>query len=249
MVHWISPRRDRSSAAGLLRRLLNLLAIGRGVVVAIGAPPGQAALEPGPGGRGMGQRRPVTAAAAKAGSPVAGTAVSASSPPGGLAGWGSSTGVDDGSPGVIGGALRRGRLAGMVAGRPVAKGPGQLPAPRRGVDRVNGPHGMGGPDGAVKQHCTQRRHEPRHPHLDHAHPTHPPIRRHQWPARSTRSTPGDGHTRRGLAATQSRHHLLGPSRRLSICDPNLAWWCHLGPFRVLCRGLRGPAPRRGGCSR
>ena len=66
----------------------------------------------GPGGRGIGQRRPVTvsAAAAKAGSPMAAsprwqastsltwcgsrlrTAASASSPPGGLAGWDSSTG-------------------------------------------------------------------------------------------------------------------------------------------------------------
>jgi hypothetical protein len=59
----------------------------------------------------------------------------------------------------------------MIASRPVAQGPGQLPAPRRGVDRVNGPHGMGGPDSAVKQRGTQRRHQPRHPRLDHARPS------------------------------------------------------------------------------
>ena len=67
--------------------------------------------------------------------------------------------------------MRPGRLPGMVPGCPVAQGPGQLPAPRRGVDRVNGPHGMGGPDRAVKQRGTQRRHEPRHPCLDHARPS------------------------------------------------------------------------------
>ena len=43
--------------------------------------------------------------------------------------------------------------------------------PRRGVDRVNGPHGMSGSDGAVKQRGTQRRHQPRHPRLDHARPS------------------------------------------------------------------------------
>jgi hypothetical protein len=59
----------------------------------------------------------------------------------------------------------------MVAGRPVAECPGQLLAPRRGVDRVNGPHGMGGPDGTVKQRGTQRRHQPRHPRPGHALPS------------------------------------------------------------------------------
>ena len=42
--------------------------------------------------------------------------------------------------------------------------------PRRRVDRVNGPHGVCGPDGAVEQRGAQRGHQPRHPHRDHRRP-------------------------------------------------------------------------------
>ena len=54
-------------------------------------------------------------------------------------------------PDVTGRGQRAGRLPFAVAGRPVTQRPGQLTAPRRCVNRVDGPHGMGGPDGAVEQ--------------------------------------------------------------------------------------------------
>jgi hypothetical protein len=42
---------------------------------------------------------------------------------------------------------RASRLPLAVTGRPVTQRPGQLAAPQRCVERVNDPHGMGGPDG------------------------------------------------------------------------------------------------------
>jgi hypothetical protein len=73
-------------------------------------------------------------------------------------------------PEVTGVRQWAGRLPGAVAGRPITECPGQLAAPRRCVDRVNGPHGVGGPDGAVEQRGAQRGHQPRHPRRDHSRP-------------------------------------------------------------------------------
>src|SRR5262252_2461626 len=67
--------------------------------------------------------------------------------PGEVAAGAVGRGPDDGIAGGIGVVLWPGRLPSTIAGRPVAKGPGQLPAPRRAVHGVDGPHGVGGPDG------------------------------------------------------------------------------------------------------
>ena len=79
-------------------------------------------------------------------------------------------GLYDRHPQVTGGGQRAGRLPVAVARRPVTQRPGQLTAPRRRVDRVDGPHRMGGPDGAVEQRGGKRGHQPRHPRRDHSRP-------------------------------------------------------------------------------
>src|SRR6266851_1250321 len=90
--------------------------------------------------------------------------------PGQVAAGAVGRGPHDRHPEVTGGRHWTGRLPGAVAGRPVTERPGQLAAPRRCVGRVHGPHGMGGPDGAVEQRGAQRGHQPRHPRRDHSRP-------------------------------------------------------------------------------
>ena len=90
--------------------------------------------------------------------------------PGQVAAGAAGRGPHDRHPEVSGGRQRADRLPFAVAGRPVTQRPGQLTAPRRRVGRVDGPHGMGGPDGAVEQRRAQRGHQPRHPRRDHSRP-------------------------------------------------------------------------------
>jgi hypothetical protein len=90
--------------------------------------------------------------------------------PGQVAAGAVGRGPYDRHPQVTGEGQRAGRLPGAIARRPVTERPGQLAAPRRCVDRVNGPHGMSRPDGAVEQRGAQRRHQPRHPRRDHSRP-------------------------------------------------------------------------------
>jgi len=90
--------------------------------------------------------------------------------PGQVVAGAAGRGAHDSHPEVTGIGQRAGRLPRAVARSPVTERPGQLAAPWRCVDRVNGPHRMSRPDGAVEQRSAQRGHQPRHPRRDHSRP-------------------------------------------------------------------------------
>jgi hypothetical protein len=75
-------------------------------------------------------------------------------------------GIDDGRPHLVPVGSPRHRLSDAVAGRPIGEGPRQLGSSGRGIGRIDGPNGVGRPDGAVEEGDGQGRHQAGHPRRD-----------------------------------------------------------------------------------